>query len=263
MPSPSSATSIATIAAPSRRAVTVTAPPGGECPIALPIRLSSAWRSRSGSPSTTRPALVPRETTQRAAASARRLGGIDARAVRRSSRSDRSDAVGGSASRRSMLAAAAARKLEQPRLREPRPRRIGRRRSRRAPPPGSASRARARRDRRSSSAHPARSPIRSSAQAAVSASIGSSLSTHASASGSVVRSARVAERGERVPAQPARIVARDVEAVDLVDELRPVAREPVERARRSASRRPAAAGRRGASRSPRFHGQTSWQMSQP
>ena len=77
------------------------------------------------------------------------------------------------------------------------------------------------------------------------------------------RSADVAERDERVAPQVARVVARHVQAL--------VALHAARRRRRAASRPAARAARApgGASAAarrfsiPRFHGQTSWQMSQP
>ena len=75
--------------------------------------------------------------------------------------------------------------------------------------------------------------------------------------------ADVAGRDERVPAQPARIVPRDVEAVVPLDQLVPVRLEPVDERDRGLGRlrRGGSAARRFST--PRFQGQTSWQMSQP
>ncbi len=75
---------------------------------------------------------------------------------------------------------------------------------------------------------------------------------------------RVARGNERVSSQPARIVARDVESIELRDAaLRHLARAsrgaiPATRVRHLRDEAPA---RRFST--PRFHGQTSWQMSQP
>ena len=71
----------------------------------------------------------------------------------------------------------------------------------------------------------------------------------------------VAERDERVSSQPARIVPRHVEAVELRHELRTVALQPVDE--RDRRRRPSESSPRRRFSTPRFHGQTSWQMSQP
>ena len=70
----------------------------------------------------------------------------------------------------------------------------------------------------------------------------------------------VPERDERVAAEPARVVARDVEAIHLGDELAPVGLEPGDEIDMGRASARACARRRS---TPRFHGQTSWQMSQP
>ena len=74
---------------------------------------------------------------------------------------------------------------------------------------------------------------------------------------------RCSRRDERVPAQPARVVARHVEAVVALDELGAVRLEPLDERDVRLRVRPAArlAARRFST--PRFQGQTSWQMSQP
>ena len=111
-------------------------------------------------------------------------------------------------------------------------------------------------------AHRTLSPICAPAQAAASASIGSSLAAHSSTSGSASPAAGVAERVEGVAPQPAGIVPRNVEPVELRDELGPVARQPVEE--RDVRHRVLGSGRsRRRFSTPRFQGQTSWQMSQP
>ncbi len=81
-----------------------------------------------------------------------------------------------------------------------------------------------------------------------------------SSSGDVLGAADVAERDERVAAQPARIVARHVEPVVAGDQRAPSASSHATR-----STCAAVAGGRSARRfsTPRFQGQTSWQMSQP
>ena len=105
-------------------------------------------------------------------------------------------------------------------------------------------------------AHALRSSMRASAQRACSASsssspVGVALERRARAR---LVGADVAERDERVPAQPARVVARHVEAVELGDELAPVGLEPRDeidvraprraRAPRAAARRRGSTGRR-------------------
>ena len=78
----------------------------------------------------------------------------------------------------------------------------------------------------------------------------------------VAGSPDVPESDERIPAEPARVVLRDVQPLELLDQLRAVAREPVgERDERLASSPGCSPARRFST--PRFHGHTSWQMSQP
>ena len=72
--------------------------------------------------------------------------------------------------------------------------------------------------------------------------------------------AGVAERDERVPSQPARVVARHVEPVVRGDERRAVGLEPGDEVDVRGLLRQRSARRFS---TPRFHGQTSWQMSQP
>ena len=156
-----------------------------------------------GRPSTDEPVLRPGDDAE-AARERRRLGGIAREAAD-------IEPLGAERDRRCLDEEALdARRALPPRARAAAACRalvragIGSPRSRRAPRRGSGSRARRTARPLGSPLIRARSLIRSIAQAAVSASIGSSLPAHSSASGSVVRGADVAERGERVPPQPAR-----------------------------------------------------------
>ena len=182
MPSPSSATSITTepLAA---AAVTVTSPPSGECPIALPIRLSSACRSRSGSP-IDRERRPPSGRRRRATRERRRLGRIARQRGRRRSARREAMTVGGLDEEALDARRARLCELEQPLACGARPRRDRRSAIATSAATGlrisCASTAEASRV----AAHPARSPIRSTAQRPSSASIGSSLAAHSSASGS-------------------------------------------------------------------------------
>ena len=75
--------------------------------------------------------------------------------------------------------------------------------------------------------------------------------------------ADVAGGDERVPAQPARIVPRNVEPVVPLDQLDAVGFEPLHERDVGLALRPAARTPARRFSTPRFQGQTSWQMSQP
>ena len=66
------------------------------------------------------------------------------------------------------------------------------------------------------------------ARAAAARSVSSGSARNGSDVPLVARQSDVAERDERVPPQPPRVVARHEEAVELLDELRPVPLEPVD-----------------------------------